>query len=510
MNKIIYSNSDCCDNSHKRILYIRIALISILTCIIIHSFTGEMIPYHDGLGWDGVAFFRIIRDFHNLFFSHGIDQYYMSRFFPFAVIHYALRLCSIPITIESALIGAKIFNGFMLILLIVYFYKMSVLLKWSVQTEIVAFSFVFFNFPVLKLFGYYPIATDCTALLLAYAGVFYYLSNNLYKLVAVGLIALLTFPFVSVVLLILTLFPRNFVEPITKNSEDSFSKCFSFIVRFLFCITPLLFFMLRVYLHRLDVSQMFITIRGYSGYVVSCISLLAVVSFYYLSTFPLIINWRQLFASFFLKTHFLKILIGICCFFLLYKLLSFVGSPTVRFNLYSQFVGMHVYSQSDIFIFLETPFFYLGLFPLLVMLSWFHIFEFVKKEFGVGYFLVVILFLIMVMDIETRKLVAFYPVLLVPLINFIQSITLKKQVVFVIPFVCLLTSFFWFNINTPDIKNAFEQPQTYVNFPAQRYFMFFGPWQSHSVYLVTIIIEILLGSLIYVLYKRGMLTNRNV
>lgn len=493
----------------KQTVYIRFVLIGILTCILIHSFFGELIPYNGGLGWDGVAYYGITRDFHNLIMSHGIDKYYMSRFLPFAVIHSVLWICEIPVTVENALLGAKVLNCFSLILLTIYFFKLSALLKWNLKSEILAFSFVFFNYPVLKHFGYYPLGTDCVALLFSYAGIFYYFSHNLKGQIVIGLLSLVTFPIVSAVLLILALFPRDPVRPLEK--EDKLSLIISKVLRFVFVCIPVMFFVLRIYLNRLNVPEMFVTTRGDSGPFIGCASLLSVVVFYYLSTLCLVANYRNLIIKIFNKRNCFKILIGIFFFYVLFECLRLVGGPTERHNLFLQFMGMYTYSQSDIFIFLETPFIYLGLFPLLVMLSWNSIFESVRKEFGIGYFVVMILFLIMLMDIETRKLVAFYPILLIPLINYIQTLNLKKQVILIIPFVCLLTSFFWFNINTPDINDAFEQPiATYVNFPAQRFFMFHGLWQSHSVYLVTILIEIFLGVLIYALYKKGMLTHRNV
>ena len=488
--------------------YARIVLLTVLICIIVYSFTGEINPVNEGTGWDGSFYCGIIMNFENLILSHGIDQYHMTRFLPFAIIHYLLRIFGVPITVQTAIVGVKFFNAFLIMLLIWYFFKLSRLLSWDTKTEIIAFSLVFFNFPILKYYGYSPITTDCAALVLSYIAIYYYLSHNFYGEILVGLLALMTWPVLAVISLALLLFPRDSVKPIIKT--DLFSVRISLFIRMFFLFLPFFALIMNLYLNRLDISKIFISLRGETEPVVFVMSFLAVLFFYYSSTKIFESNWQKIFELLLCRKTLFKIVFGLFGFCFLYRsLTSFGGKSGYNFFL-GEFLMMHWFSLTDVFIFLETPFMYLGIFPVLTIMCWKEIVSHVK-DYGVGYFFVIALFLIMIMDIETRKLSAFIPFLLIPLIKCILSRNLKKWVVVTFPMLCLLTSLFWFEINTPDILYAFDQsPYSYVYFPAQRYFMFFGPWQSHSVYLVTIIIEILLGSLIYVLYKRGMLTNRNV
>ena len=158
----------------------RAFLLIVLTGIILYSFTGELVAYGGGAGWDGMTYYSIVKDFDVLIKSHGIDSYHMTRILPFAINHYILSILNIEITIQSALVCAKLLNFIFLALLVFYFFKISGELKWSMNTELIAFSFCFFNFPVLKLFGYYPLLCDCPALLLSYMGVYYYLKRNLW------------------------------------------------------------------------------------------------------------------------------------------------------------------------------------------------------------------------------------------------------------------------------------------------------------------------------------------
>lgn len=70
---------------------------------------------------------------------------------------------------------------------------------------------------------------------------------------------------------------------------------------------------------------------------------------------------------------------------------------------------------------------------------------------------------------------------------------------------CLLV-----NINTDGIAEAFAtyDINVYLQMPAQRYYMFQGPWQSHQMYMLIIIIEICLLGILQ-LYLRNKSKNNN-
>jgi hypothetical protein len=75
----------------------------------------------------------------------------------------------------------------------------------------------------------------------------------------------------------------------------------------------------------------------------------------------------------------------------------------------------------------------------------------------------------------------------------------------------LLISRFWYRINTEEIVEAFSRPGLdYLEFPAQRYFMNFGPWQSHEMYYL--FMALLLVSLFFLrllLSRDGVLNKYN-
>lgn len=480
----------------------RVILISVLMVILVYSFTGELIPANNGAGFDGYSYYLIAQDFDTLIVSHGINQYYMTRFLPWAVIHYLLVFLNVPITISSAVLCAKFLNFSLILLLLVYFYKLSKLLNWDMKSEILAFSFVFFNFPVLKYFGYYPMMCDCAAYILSYIGIFYFLSNRTKCLIVVIILSIMTWPILSAMLLVLLLLPRGEIK---LECSDKFSRGMAMSFRYLFVSFPflyLLYILIRCDFDFMKALTSYTTLRGVNRYDILIPALLMTSLFYYNATKVLKVNWKRLFTTFSARNMSL-IVLGGAIFVLAYTMLNQLGGEH-WFDYKNELRIILHYYPSDILFFLETPFLYLGLFFLFVLFFWRDINKFVCRNFGIGYFLLMLFSLIMILDVETRKLTSFYPLMLVPLICCLNGENIRKYIVFAVPIICLITSFFWFEINTPEIGNSFLKPvATFAEFPAQRYFMFHGPWQSHSVYWVVITIEAFMFFSFRYLYKKG-------
>lgn len=489
----------------------RLILLIILFFILLFNFTSELVAVNNGVGWDGTIYYSVIKDFDSLITNHGIDSYHMTRTLPFVIIHYALEFLGIDVNETTAVLGARVYNFSLIILLVIYFFKISKELKWDQKSELIAFSFVFFNFPVLKFFGYNPVSCDCTALVLSYMAVYYYLRNNKIAQTFIGLLSLVAWPILSAIIFVLVLFPRNFVENI--NYSDKRQVWIAHILRLTFItfipVVSLSFMLIIKYRHpELDLLYFYeIVNRGSLSLIIVLLSLLSVSVFYYFSTKILYVNWIGVFKSILDKHILIPIVLSGILFATIYSLIGKLGGEA-GYSSMGQFLIMLKYPATDVFIFWETPFIYLGLFFLLVLFCWQDIVSYVRENFGIGYYLLLILALIFIMDIETRKLESFYPLFLIPLIQCLRKKDIKWNVAFMIPIICLILSFFWFHINVPGIEDAFnEHYSNYWKFPAQRYYMFHGPWQSHLVYFITITAEIAIIFAIWLLYKKGILTS---
>lgn len=489
----------------------RVVLFSILISVLIYSFTGEYVPHNEGAGWDGVLYFEIIKNFEELLMSKGIDAYHMTRFLPFAVLHYVLSWLNIPLNIHTAIIGMRVFNVIAILLLCFYFFRLSSFLHWSKEIEIVAFSFCFFNFYLLKNSAYYPITCDCIALLLSYMGLYYYIKRNKIGQFIVFLLSLLTWPILSAVMFVLILFPDAKVKWVEDNSFQQL--VFAWMVKLSYILFPTFYGFYLLWQYGFFSNEWVACWilcgpdRGgiiHPYYVV--FSIIAISFFFYFATKSLNVNWINVCSELLKIKVIARILLGGIIFYTIYQQLQLLGGPAV-FSVEAMFKRMIGVSASDCLLFLETHFMYMGLFFLLILLLWEKIVIYSCETYGIPYLFVLMMALLFSIGSETRGLIQFYPFLLVPLIACLNKIEINKVVLWSIPFICLVTSFFWLHINIVGIQEAFERPiPTYIEFPAQRYYMFFGPWQSHYVYCIVSCVEISMIFAIRFMYKKGTLT----
>jgi len=383
-------------------------------------------------------------------------------------------------------------------------------MKWKQNSEIIAFSFAFFYVNVLKYFGYYPISTDCITTMLAFAGAYYYLKKSNIGLLVTGLISFITIPILSAVLFILALFPKTPVENL--DTKDQLSYNIYRILRSI-CIIAVpaltITYALYVKIHNPETTSLFSALTGFRGarnWPSAILAIAIIPLFYYYATTILKVNWRDILLSFCNKKIFIRLILGSITFILLYYWLKSIGGESY-FSMIDQFSRMLQYPSTDILIFLQTHFHFLGIFFLLFLLYWNDIVDFVRVKFGIGYFIIMLSLLIFIMEIETRKLICFYPFMLIPLISILNQKQIKLWVVFAIPIISLITSHFWYTFNVPGIEEAFlsRDYHSFLNYPAQRYYQFQGSFQSHSVYFKSIILEIILVFSIYLLNKKGLI-----
>ncbi len=486
---------------------VRGILLFVLLLLLIMSFFGEKLPYNNGLGWDGEDYFSIMQNFSDSYLNHEINSYHIQRILPFAIVHYTYVLLGIDVTPESAVAGYSVLNFVCILLTVMYFYKISRNRRWNLKTETIAFAICFFNVPILKIFGYYTLLTDCPAYLLSYMAIYYFLTNNRIMEVIVGLMAMLTWPILALILWIMAFFPRDEVHDL--KIDDKPSKMLSFLVRTAYTLwLPLLFIAVSVamtYVHPEKPFLEWFNHRHPFNYIHACFCILATAALFFFASQSFNLNWKEVFSKIFVKRNFLIIVGSFVGFVCSYKLSKYYGGES-SFSASGQIVALQEYPATDLFVVLETHFLYLGLFFLMIILLWRDYIKEVCKEYGIGFLLVAMLGLIFITEIETRKLISFYPVFMIPLMDVIEKKNFKNWVPFAFVVISLILSFFWWKINVPGIEESFvARIDNYRAFPAQRYFMFMGPWQCRMVYMITLAVEVVLGSIIIYLDKKHLL-----
>lgn len=485
----------------------RIVIVGILIGILIYSFTGEKLPYNNGLGWDGEDYFSILQNFSDSYLSHGINAYHIQRILPFAILHYTYSLFGIEVTPQSAVAGCSVLNFLCILLTVLYFFKISKNRKWNPTTETIAFAICFFNVPILKVFGYYALLTDCPAYLLSYMAIYYFLTNNRIMEAIVGLMAMITWPFLALVIWMLAFFPRDEVQQL--DSDDRSSKLLSYLVRIAYTMwLPVLFVAVSLVMHSAHPERPFVEWFNHRHplcFLHACICIITTAVLFFFASKAFKLNWNIVLTTIFKKRNFLLIVASFVVFVCVYKASTFFGGKST-FSPIGQIVALQEYPATDIFVILETHFIYLGLFFLMIILLWKDFVQEVCRKYGIGLLLVVMLGLIFITEIETRKLISFYPVFLIPLMGLIDKKSFKNWVPFAFVVISLILSFFWWKINVPGIMESFiARIDNYRAFPAQRYFMFMGPWQCRMVYMITLAVEVVMGAVIIYLNKKNLI-----
>ena len=490
----------------------RYVLVALTVIIMQTTYWGEIIPLEEGAGWDGQQYRELVLHVDRMFVEGQIDAYHTHRILPFVLSHTVLRLSGLPPTAENAMTVTIVMNQIVVLLCMLAFFRIADRQRWRWQTELMAFSSTFFTVAVLKLWGYYPFLTDELALLLSLLSCHHYYAGKRAWLFVDGLLAMLTWPMLSLVVLLLLLFPMPVAGQGKTESNDcqTQNRYWQRLMQVAFTLWyPLLFILFVLYKHHVHpgiaFSDMF-TLRPSPGLVVSVVAVLATAAFYFVATRWLtfdvshlrkvLFNWKRLFI----------VVLAAVAFGLVYKLMEWKSAPGV-FSVEQEFGQMAQLPASDILILLESPFIYWGPFFILLIVCWPSVSRQVCRNETVGMLFVVLLGLAFLVDIETRKHISFFPFLLVMVMNCVDNLRLRRWVAPAFAVMSLMMSAWWLKINVAGMQEAMGSYsiEQYLCFPAQRFFMFLGPWQSHSVYLVVFIMLCVALLAVWLLHRFGLI-----
>jgi len=483
----------------RKIKYHRLVIVAILVLLVIYNYYGEKCALADGYGWDGDSYYRpILINGWEEYTSDNISYYHTHRMLPFLFIHWLMRLLNMSFSAPHVMLICSTVNALLLLFSVLLFFGISNHLRWKRNTEILAFSFSFLNYHVLKFMGYCPVMTDMPAYFLSWLVVYGFFLKKNWILFLVGLIGMFVFPILSLIAFLLSfLCIRIDMWNDTKNNR----LCNAFVRGVFMFWVPLAFMgyvIFRIIVRGASSFQEVFIARSSISIWISVLALLAYVIFYYYATKPLAINWEKTFLSCVEKPRIY--LIGMyTLFFVGYYFLPTIHGYSGPFSLINELAQICQFPATDILIFVETHFLYLGIGFVLILLYWKEICD-ATKRLGLGYFILTLLSLLFMSDIETRKIIGFYILLLIPLMSHLDKYRLSGRMVIFLFVVQLIFSFFWLPINVEGINKAFYtyQVNVYMQWPSQRYYMFQGPWQAHKVYGVALIVELIF---IFILYR---------
>lgn len=164
-------------------------------------------------------------------------------------------------------------------------------------------------------------------------------------------------------------------------------------------------------------------------------------------------------------------------------------------------------SMTDPFVFIESHFIYYGIGYLLVLLLWSDVAKVVMQQ-GLGFLFAVAMWTLFSIRPEARVSIMFYVFPLMALLMYIDTKEIPSYLAGICAGAMLVLSRFWYRINVPNMDKylSWDNYWHYTDFPAQRYFMSQGHWQSHEMYAVWMVVTIVVVVILYMgIYKKNAL-----
>lgn len=491
-----------------KINFVRIFACAILCLILVHSFMGEKIAMNDGAGGDGLFYREVSAGFTDDILSKGYDSFRLQRIAPFALENVVYTILDIPKDNHSLMIGILLLNALSVLLLLIYFFRTSNLLKWFRSTELITFSLTFFNFHTLKNIGYEPFQTDAFALTLSFMSFYHFLKNEKWKVVILSVISSFVWPLLGLTGLIMAFFPRDKVAISSPATSDrtplKLGKRLPYGFAFAYLLLIVAMALFNYFRYRAThFNEMIFHLPNSMPFAYFMFTAFCTAIFLFFLLRPISISVldfiRGLSKKFTFRSAF--------CFFAIYLCIQAI---------------VHIFSNNDFFystsnfilqiclrplqapfIFLENHVMYWGILPLLCIFFWKSIVREMENN-GYGYLTVMAALVIFLLDSESRHSITFLPLLLLPLGTVLDTLPIKPWFAYAVAVGSLLLSRFYYTINVEGIQQAFESMDmsVYKTFPAQRYFMNLGPWQSGATYLIASAIALLTFAGVYFLLHK--------
>lgn len=484
----------------------RICFCVIVILCYLFALSCDHVP-NAGIGWDGAGYYNLIKNFDSVYWNGNLNQYHMQRILPFAAVFYAKEYFGIEATPQFAINTMNIFNLFCILLTCFFFYKIVDLLCWKKKTEIIAFSSLFFTYPILKYAPWYPILTDSFALLLSFAGVYFYLKKKYVWGIFILILSMLAWPMVSVIEAILLMFPST---PVVWNKQQNKVSVYSFyIIRWSISLfVPISIATFCVYYNYIfDGDMPNFNLFGMLQYdpkgvlfPIFCGSITGWFLFKALSV--LLVDYSMIYKELTSQRSLAKIFLIGSIFSICYFVSRWGGAPS-QMTLSVQLSNLYKMPSSFPLIFLEAHF---SIFPVLLVLYlcyWNRIVAEVIR-FGVCFYAAFLVSVLFSLDLETRKLISFYPIIMIPLWSAIDKLEFRRYIVVAVAGFSLFASAFWYSPEIPIAK---------IIYSYRGYAQFAGPWQGWREYVIGSFLLLFSLAILYFLNRRNLIyanTNKSL
>jgi len=469
-----------------------------LLCLFIW-FNHESIAVNNGLGWDGVTYSNMTKNFTTLFHEQSFNSYYFQKILLPGIACFIVFLWNMvreffnvgaPIELTDGVVIQvfSLVNFFILIVSGMIFLKIMGLFNFKAGTKILGFSLLFFSFATLKQNFYYPVLIDTLAFSLGILTLYFYLANKYTALLIASVIGYFSFPTIFYMGIILFIFENK-----TTKRQIKLDRFFSLKEKF-FLMTLVFLILIYIIIIYLNLFTKYTVTR--TGNNLSAISILVAICYVYVMERYLITN--DFINGIINSVSIKKIIISVSLFIFL-KGLNFYYSYHSDHSWVPMSMSSYIYlilceSIINPGTFLVSHFFYFGPFIPLLFFFWGD-FLIELKEQSYGYQTLVVIFIFSALGSESRQLINAVPFFVFLLIRVLDRCDFKNFFYGIMILLSLIVSRFWFNFNMAqsDVQHSSDL------FPAQYYFMNQGPWMSDSMYIVGLVLMLLFFLLMWVL-----------
>jgi len=486
-------------------LFTRIILSVLLCVFLLISMCGEKVAKCDGIGWDGENYYRSMQHFSELITSKGYNQYEIRRVLPWGITNVVCNWLDIEVDKQVAIFSGLLYNFIAIVLAVFFFFRISNHYQWKINTEVVGFSLLFFTYPILKMSGYYPVLSDNFGFLYGVMSCCFFVENRKIALIVSGLIGTFIWPIAAFCCFALACLPNTKIELTTNVNQGEYY--FLRVLKLCFAFIPFITFVL-LYIEWggvLSASSGILTLTQPHSTELALFACFCSCIYLYYLVHPINISLMSFFKDNFSHKKWmgwgLMIILYLISMVLFHAL---ANSNQGDLNGLSQFELNILSAFTDPFVFIENHFFYFGLGYLLVILCWKNVIPFYLEK-GVGYMLLIAMWTLFTLRTEARVSSLLVPLAIIPLVQYLDTVNLKQSCVYLLVLASVLLSRIWFKINVTGMEEAFadENYVHYLEFPAQRYFMYTGAWQNHTMNYIFTAITVVFIAIYYIGVKKN-------
>ncbi|MFO1432181.1 MAG: hypothetical protein U1F76_18890 [Candidatus Competibacteraceae bacterium] len=465
-------------------------LVAFTIALLDHLF-AERILLNQGLGWDGLNYGTWAQNFYEQIVVHGVNNYWIQRILPSALVHYSLRLLAIPLTIPN-IIEAFSFINVILITLMAWVWCLIVAqLNISNRGKWLGFIGLFLNHAILKHTFYYPVLTDIYAYAIGLVMIYFFLTNRLFSLCILTIAGSFVWPTALVSGSILLLFPRENnanIHSTPARFKLNYSIGYASAIVFLVLVLVLYFKNLRPFS---DVAPLF--------KILFIPNILIVMMYLFFGIKILldddkIFDWHCWIGKVTLFRQLLVLVLILIVTVFIYNFSTTKGSSLKGFLVY--LTSSAIKRPGMFFI---SHIIYYGPLLIVALFLWPQICKGVQS-YGIGLILSFTLALVLSLASVSRQFILQYAIILPFIIKATDSLEWKKGYYWLLAGMAIILSKIWLPINLRPFDGKYSE------FPWQLYFMSHGSYMSNEMYLVQGLAVLVSAGIIYrvMFYKTPM------